>query len=73
MVLFEYRGYYVSFRDYVGEGYYCQIYSDNWMCYEVDSYIIRKSQLAHRKKEEVIKEYIDDNIQNYTIIFEIIK
>ena len=43
------------------------------MCYEVDSYIIRKSQLAHRKKEEIIKEYIDDNIQNYTIIFEIIK
>lgn len=79
MKLFEHKGYYVSFCDDVGVnegGYYCQVYTDNWMCYEIDNFVIRKSQISSLDKEDIARKYIDDNIEFYNqnqIKFEIIK
>lgn len=74
--MLEHKGYYVSFCDDVGTnkgGYYCEVYTDNWMCYTIDDFVITKEQLMHQDMESIARKHIENNIQHYHNNLEIIQ
>lgn len=74
--MLEHKGYHVSFCDDVGinkGGLYCEVYTDNWMCYTIDSFVITKEQLKDLDRDEIARRYIDKNIKEYRNNIQIIQ
>lgn len=60
----EYKGFYVTYtadcEDNLG-GYFCQVYKDSNLDYEIDNFCIHKEELLENNVQEIITDYINQN------------
>ena len=72
----EYKGFYITYIDDCNEnvgGYFCQVYTNNNLDYELDNFCIHKEDLINSSVEENITKYIDNFEKELIIIKEELK
>ncbi len=66
----EYRGVYISTTDDCGEnlgGYYCQVYADEEMSYEIDDFCIHPAELRENPDVDYWIKWNIDNARHYYV------
>lgn len=61
----EYKGFYITCIEDCDEnigGYFCQVYKDKELDFEIDYFCIHKEDLINKSIEDNIKEYINTYI-----------